>query len=171
MSPSYVSLVERGLVNPSVASIKKIAAVLEASVGSLVDGPEHIPTGVEAVVRRDRRKRVLCPGSDIRFELLSPDVHRRLEPLWLTAPIGADSGECGYQHKGEECLVVVKGRIELWLGDEKHVLEQGDSIYFDSAIPHRWLNSGDEVAEAVWVNTSPTFSDERRGLVRPQNQT
>lgn len=156
-SPSYVSLLERGLVNPSVAAIKKIAAELELPVGSLMDGPEHIPTGVGAVVRRDRRKGVLYPGSDIRFELLSPDLNRRLEPLWLTVPVGADSGDYGYEHEGEECLVVIKGRIELWLGDEKHLLEQGDSIYFDSAIPHRWLNTGNEVAEAVWVITPPTF--------------
>lgn len=156
-SPSYVSLLERDLVNPSVAAVKKVAACLGVPVGSLMDGPEHSHSGVGGVVRRGRRKGIIYPGSDVRFELLAPDLNRKIEPLWLTAPVGADSGDYGYEHEGEECIVVVKGRIEIWVGDEKQELEAGDSIYFDSSIPHRWRNAGDDIAEAVWVITPPTF--------------
>lgn len=157
-SPSYVSLLERGMVNPSVAAIKKIAACLDVPVAALMNGPEYGPSsGHAGVVRHDRRKAIVYPGSEIRFELLSPDLNRKMEFLWLTVPIGAESGDDGYLHEGEECFVVIKGRIELWLGMERYVLEQGDSVYFDSSIPHRWLNIGDEVAEAVWVITPPTF--------------
>lgn len=156
-SPSYVSLLERGMVNPSVAAIKKIAACLDVSVASLMDGPEQMSSGIGAVVRRGRRKAIVYPGSDIRFDLLSPDLSRKMEFLWLTVPIGAESGDDGYVHEGEECFVVISGRIELWLGAERYILNEGDSVYFDSSIPHRWLNVGDEVAEAVWVITPPTF--------------
>lgn len=156
-SPSYVSLLERGMVNPSVAAIKKVAACLDVSVASLMDGPDQSATGSGAVVRRGNRKTIQYPGSDIRFELLSPDLHRKIEFLWLTVPVGAESGDDGYVHVGEECFVVLKGRIGLWLGQENYELEQGDSVYFDSSIPHRWRNISDEEAEAIWVITPPTF--------------
>ena len=156
-SPSYVSLLERDMVNPSVAALKRVAASLGISVASLMDGPDQRSASNVMVVRSNRRKAILYPGSDIRFELLSPDLNRKIEFLWLTVPPGTESGEDGYWHEGEECLVVVKGELELWLEEEKYVLFQGDSVYFESHVPHRWRNSGEEEAVVVWAITPPTF--------------
>jgi transcriptional regulator with XRE-family HTH domain len=160
-SPSYLSLLERDMVNPSVAALKKIAGNLSIPVAHLMDGPERphpkAPGGSAVIVRKGFRKGIVYPGSDIRFDLLSPDLNRKLEFLWLTVPVGSASGDDGYEHEGEECFVVIKGQLELCLGEEKYQMTAGDSVYFDSSVPHRWSNVGEEEVEAVWVITPPTF--------------
>ena len=75
-SVSYVSQVERNRVAPSVAALKKLASALGMSVGQILaqDGPAS--SGAR-VVRPHERKSLSYPGSDIRYELLSPDLANR----------------------------------------------------------------------------------------------
>ena len=46
---------------------------------------------------------------------------------------------------------MISGRLGVTVGFEEHVLEPGDSISFESSIPHRLHNDGDEVVTAIWV--------------------
>jgi quercetin dioxygenase-like cupin family protein len=80
-----------------------------------------------------------------------------MEPhLFRVAP-SAGSGE-SYAHEGEEFLYVLQGCLEIDLaGGERHLLEQGDSFYFESSTQHRWRNPGRREARVLWVNTPPTF--------------
>jgi transcriptional regulator with XRE-family HTH domain len=156
-SVSYVSQVERNRVAPSVAALKKLASALGMSVGQILaqDGPAS--SGAR-VVRPHERKSLSYPGSDIRYELLSPDLaNRAMEVLMFRAPAGSTSGRETFTHDGEECFVLVKGRLRVWVGEEEHVLRQGDSLYFKSSVPHRWVNDAKQEAVAIWVNTPPTF--------------
>ena len=74
-----------------------------------------------------------------------------------TYPPGSDTGEEMLTHEGEESGVVVRGRIEVTVGGTKAVLEPGDAYYFDSTLPHRFRNPGDEDCEIVSANTPPSF--------------
>ena len=60
-------------------------------------------------------------------------------------------------HEGEEWGMVLKGRLKVWLGDEIYFLDEGDSIYFPSTIPHRLANVANEPTEYVWVNCPKSF--------------
>ena len=53
--------------------------------------------------------------------------------------------------------MVIKGAMEITLNDTKYVLRKGDSIYFNSSIPHFFKNIHKESTEALWVVTPPTF--------------
>jgi quercetin dioxygenase-like cupin family protein len=80
-----------------------------------------------------------------------------MEPLLLHLDEGADSGDSAYTHFGQEFVSVIKGSIEISLNKTKYVLKKGDSIYFNSSIPHAFRNISKEKAEVIWVDTPPTF--------------
>jgi transcriptional regulator with XRE-family HTH domain len=155
-SVSYLSQVERNLVAPSVAALMKIAAALGVSVGQIL-AQDQSRAGAK-LVRPHERKTLTYPGSDIRYELLSPDLtNRAMEVLMFRAPAGSSSGPETFTHDGEECYVLIKGRLRVWVGEDEHLMREGDSLYFKSSIRHRWANDGSKDALAIWVNTPPTF--------------
>lgn len=165
-SIGYISQVERDLANPSLGALKRIADAIGVRLPALFHEPVPVaedephngtPDEPATVVRSRRRKVLIYPGSNIRHELLSPDLQRKIEFLWATAPPGTGSGDEPYQHQGEEIGVVVKGWAECRVGNKTYVLEAGDSIYFASHLPHSWRNAGDEPLEIIWVSTPPTF--------------
>jgi transcriptional regulator with XRE-family HTH domain len=166
-SASYISQVERDLANPSIGAVNRMAAAIGIRMRAFfsngtgngecdepVAAPDKLPT---RIVRQDRRKRLTYPGSNVVFELLSPDLQHKLEIMSSSAPPGAEVGETPISHAGEECAVVLRGRMEVRVGDEVHIVEAGDSIYFDSAKPHNWKNTGGEDLQVIWVVTPPHF--------------
>ena len=80
-----------------------------------------------------------------------------LEILRTRAPPGTDSGNDRFSHRGEECVIILKGAMELRLGSRAYSLEAGDALYFDSIIPHSWKNTGEGDLEAMWVITPPHY--------------
>jgi mannose-6-phosphate isomerase-like protein (cupin superfamily) len=109
-----------------------------------------------AVLRKGQRKRVSFPQSSISYELLTPDLRRRASLLWLAAEPEAESG-IALTHEGEDVVVVLKGRLNVEVGGTWYELAAGDSIYFNSELPHRWCNRGKVTAEAIWVSAPPSF--------------
>jgi quercetin dioxygenase-like cupin family protein len=80
-----------------------------------------------------------------------------MEPLLAEMDAYATSGDAAYRHFGQEFVFVLKGTIEIDLNKTKYTLKKGDSIYFNSSIPHAFRNLGKLKAEALWVITPPTF--------------
>ncbi len=157
LSISFLSQVERDLLTPSVSALKRIADVLDIPAGSLMFGAESRKGGVGiGLVRHDSRKRVVFPDSRIEYEMLTPDLRRRMSVLWLKAPPHAESGPV-FSHNGEDAVIVLKGRLKVEIGEVWYDLARGDSLYFNSELPHRWRNSSDSVAEVIWVSTPPSF--------------
>ncbi|MCL4532364.1 MAG: cupin domain-containing protein [Actinobacteria bacterium] len=165
MSPSYISQVERGLLFPSVGSLQKIASALGLHVADFFqDGnaadresrSESLDPGPR-IVKRDSRKGLTYAGSNMIYQLLSPDLKGNIELLLIKAPSGGDSGETDFVHEGEECGFVLSGRMTYTVAGKTVVLDAGDSIYFKSSLPHRWSNSGPEELVAVWAISPPSF--------------
>lgn len=158
LSIGYLSQVERAILTPSVSALKRIADVLRIPAGTLMfeAAGKTFPNAAVAVVRRTARKRIAFPDSRIEYEMLTPDLKRRASLLWVTAPPGAESGPA-FTHDGEDGVVVLKGRLMVEVAGTRHELAAGDSIYFNSAIPHRWKNEGKETVQAIWMSTPPSF--------------
>jgi transcriptional regulator with XRE-family HTH domain len=164
-SRSYVSQVERGTANPSLSALSRIAVAVDLEVSDLfsVDGTESSTTSQAAgsttateVVRHDHRKELIHPSSHLRYELLCPDLQHSLQVHKTTAPVGVRITE-HISHPGEELGVVLRGKIEITVGDETFTLETGDSIRFDGNKPHLWTNVGEEELEMMWIITPPHF--------------
>jgi quercetin dioxygenase-like cupin family protein len=73
-----------------------------------------------------------------------------MEPFLVTVPPKDENELVWNEHGGQEFIYILKGRLEIWLDQRRHELEPGDSIYFDSKIPHA-LRGLDE-AEAVFLD-------------------
>jgi transcriptional regulator with XRE-family HTH domain len=162
VSTSFVSQVERGVANPTLATLKSLTEALGSSVGALLEeeqigGELTKPTDDVAILRAGQRRRIVYPGSLIANELLSPSLQRKMEIIWVEAPSGANSGGHPHMHEGEECGVVISGKMSFRVGDTDCILGPQDSIYFSSHLPHQWESVGDEPLIAIWIITPPTF--------------
>jgi|SoiMethySBSTD1v2_1073268.scaffolds.fasta_scaffold94203_2 transcriptional regulator with XRE-family HTH domain len=155
-SISYLSQIERSLLTPSIATLRRIADALGIPAGQLMLKDGGYANSPVAVVRRNERKQLAFPGSKVHYELLTPDMRRRASLLWVEAPPGSESGPL-FSHEGEDGVVVLTGTIEVEIGGVWHRLGAGDSIYFNAKISHRWRNGGSGPAQAIWLSTPPSF--------------
>jgi len=148
---SFLSSVERGVAYPSLLVLRSIAAALEVPVFLLFTAPEA--NGI--VVRKGSRKVIRPPGAPVSYELVSPDLKRKIEMIIVRLKPGLDSAAMA--HEGEECALVLSGRVAITVGDVEYELDEGDSIYYDSGLPHKARAVGDEPAEIVSAITPPNF--------------
>jgi len=154
-SRSFLSQVEQGKTLPSLTTLKTIADALDVTVGSLIDEPSH---NRSPVIRSADRPRIAHLQAGMTIEALTDrDIHKVMQPVLFKLQPGATSGNEGYAHQGQEFGFVVKGTLQVEVGGVEYQLEEGDSIYYDCSRAHRFWNSGDEEALAVWVVTPPTF--------------
>ena len=174
LSKSFLSQVERGLAQPSVSSLKKIAREFGISVVDLFTGEndhqnrlglfppvsKNGPKFAEdfQVVRANRRKSLRLPGSKVSYDLLTPDLNRQLEVMYMRIDPGEHSGEEPLVDlPGEKFALVLKGTLEVRVGEEIQHIQTGDSIYFPAHLPHSWRGMGNEAIEVIWVLTPPRF--------------
>jgi transcriptional regulator with XRE-family HTH domain len=154
LSESFLSQVERGRSNASIASLRRIADALGVSVADLFEpaGPPR-----PRVLRRDDRP-ALTFGVLGRKLLLTPKPLQNLEVFVGELDPGGSTGTEPYTHgDSEELCVVLSGTVELELGGEIHELDEGDSIDYRSSTPHRISNVGDDVAEVMWIISPPSY--------------
>jgi len=154
LSESFLSQVERGRSNASVASLRRIADALRVSVSDLFE-PNGPPQ--PRVLRRDDRP-ALSFGIFGRKLLLTPRPLHNLEVFVGELDPGGSTGAEPYSHgDSEELFVVLNGTVQLELGGELHELEPGDSIDYRSSTPHRISNIGTELAEVMWIISPPSY--------------
>ncbi|MDQ6669765.1 MAG: MerR family transcriptional regulator [Chloroflexota bacterium] len=152
LSASFISLIERGLANPSVAALQKLTAGYGTSIAELMGA---LVNADEKLVRPTTRKILeVTPG--VKLEQLSFG-NRQMEIHVFTVLPGAGSAQ-EYQHVGEEFIFMLAGSLEVWLDAvERYVLEVGDLLYFASSQSHRWTNIGEQPAVFLGVNSPSTF--------------
>jgi quercetin dioxygenase-like cupin family protein len=148
---SFLSSVERGVAYPSILVLRSIAAALEVPVFLLFTAPES--NGI--VVRKEARKVIQPPDGSLSYELVSPDLRRKIEMIIVRLKPGVDGSALA--HEGEECALVLHGRVVITVGDVDYELNPGDSIYYDSGLPHKARALGEEQAEIVSAITPPNF--------------
>jgi transcriptional regulator with XRE-family HTH domain len=166
VSKSQLSQIERNVSVPTVTKLQKIAETLDIKLSDLL--PENGDSSNEAhsvnnkenskrisVVRKGERKKMVMPWGAM-YEMLCPDLQHKIEFIYLHYPAGTTAKE-QYTHDGEECGVVLEGTFKGTFGAKEVILEPGDSIYYDSTIPHYWETVGDTDVRAIWAITPPSF--------------
>jgi DNA-binding transcriptional MerR regulator len=151
LSISFLSALERGHANPSIATLQRLAELYKTNVLSMFGAQDK----VQRLVRSADRK-ILRPQPGVQMELLAVGKAQMEPHLFRIAP-GATSGG-SYHHEGEEFIHVLQGSLEVWLDEVvRYVLAAGDTLYFESTHAHRWKSLSDEETILLWVNTPPTF--------------
>jgi transcriptional regulator with XRE-family HTH domain len=165
LSTGVLSQAERDISTPTVTTLQKISKAFGITLsslfsdnglpndGGLLNGRDNQNSEFVAVVRKKQRKKILMPWG-ATMEMLCPDLQHKIEFFYLVYPPGTKVGEI-YSHEGEECGHILEGTFKGVVGDKEIVLEAGDSVYYDSSIPHRWEAIGDKEVRAIWVITPP----------------
>lgn len=149
-----ISLIEQNRVSPSISSLRKVLAGIPMSLG------DFFTTDFSSTTKVFYGKDELTNLGDRDVQLRLVAANRRDRALSVMREIyapGADTGDEMLSHEGEEGGVVVRGRIEITVGGSRRVLGPGEAYYFDSSVPHRFRNLGDEACEIVSANSPPTF--------------
>ena len=181
VSPSLIGQIERGQSQPSVATLFALAESLDVPVDAFFvrDDPleerpeperkpsvlagleifgeesppnfgEESPPSQRYVVRGEARSAISIDGGVV-WERLTPDNLPHVDFLELAFQPGAESHRELYRHPGTEMVLVLTGELDIYVGFERYELDAGDSMYFPSALPHRYVNPTDEVARVVKV--------------------
>jgi transcriptional regulator with XRE-family HTH domain len=169
VSPSLVSQIETGKTQPSVRTLYAIVNELGVSFDELFAPPggharrATVPRPAEAEgtqasqgygrLQRADDRAVIDLGSGVRWERLTTWNDPDLEFLYAIYEAGGSSSPDGslMRHHGREFGIVLTGELGVKVGFEDYVLGPGDSIAFDSSIPHRLHNDGHEVVTAIWI--------------------
>lgn len=134
---------EKGELPPSLAPLIKITRALGVRLGTLMDddeslGPAYIDQDQMQEVTRMRSLETNSDAGDLQyFSLAAGRPSRHMDPFVITI---TPSGEVDHKlvgHEGEEWLYGMEGEIEIEYGKELYVLHPGESIYYDSIVPHQ----------------------------------
>lgn len=169
VSPSHVSQVERGLASFSVRALYNVAgelgmsmdslfgdtpveeAAADAKVGRRAEGPD--PLADKGIVLRSEDRPTLPLAGGTRWERLTPRQESGaefIEVVYPPAEEGASRSIDFIQHSSREYGIVISGALTVQVGFETAVLHAGDSLAFDSVVPHRFWNETDHEVRAVW---------------------
>lgn len=156
LSASFLSQIEQGKASPSIENLKKIATSLDVRVSYLIED-EEVKKNSD-LIRKEDRKFVESIDSNTTLSLLtSSNIEKSMEPILYEIGPGGESGRSFYTHHGEEFIFILEGSLDIYIDEEVHTLYEGDSFYFKSTQRHRFKNSTDRKARAIWVVNPPTF--------------
>ncbi|MBO9521363.1 MAG: helix-turn-helix transcriptional regulator [Nocardioidaceae bacterium] len=154
VSGGLISQLERGIGNPSFNTLLRLSRALDLPISGLFQGVEYEPARM--VVRKDERRQLTITSDGVKHEILTPDMYRKIGLVRSVIPAGYDSTDSPMSHQGEEVFLVIKGTLEVVVGGQTFRLATGDSITFDSTIPHAVNNPSSRVAELLGCSTPPT---------------
>jgi transcriptional regulator with XRE-family HTH domain len=154
LSPAMLSKLERGKLFPTLPTLLRIAMVFGVGLDFFFadERKRHV---VSIVRKQERLKFPENPGSSViayNFESLDFKAsERKLNAFYAEfEPVPADKVR-PHQHPGVELLYLISGRLELHISSDMHLLEEGDAIYFDSAVRHSYRRLGKNRCSAVIV--------------------
>jgi transcriptional regulator with XRE-family HTH domain len=176
VSPSLVSQIENGKSRPSVSTLYTFARLLNVPVDELFDAEEQVlaelpaaqaggaggydPANVWHPSEYATRISVIHPAhraqlhmaAGVAWERLAATPERDVNFMKITYAPGAGSNEGAERqlHEGYEYGYVLTGTLEVTVGNEVFVLHEGESLGFDSSIPHRFRNIGDTDFQGIW---------------------
>ena len=154
LSAAMLSKVERGKLFPTLPTLLRIALVF--SVGLEYFFSDDQKRHVIGIVRSAERKRFpeRADGRDISFYFESLDfaaVERKLNAYYAEFQPLQPGKPRPHQHPGVEFLSLLRGKLELCIGAQAHLLESGDSIYFDASRPHSYRRVGQKPCSAIVI--------------------
>ena len=149
-----ISQIESGSTQPSVALLKKILAGIDVNLGFFFSF--ELKNEDNFFFPRSEMRDLGSPG--VSYLLVAGERrNRKLQMLIEEYGVGADSGRGELSHEGEECAVVIEGRLEVTVDGQSRILGPGDAYYFSSILPHRFRNAGDEVCKVISACTPSSF--------------
>lgn len=158
---SVIEQLESGDIPPGLAPLVKITRALGVRLGTLLDDAENVGpvvtrAGEASSVARFRGSGTGGEAGSLDFASLALDkAARHMEPFLIDVHPG--TGEISLSsHEGEEFIYVLEGTLEIEYGKDIHTLKPGDSIYYDSIVPHEVRAQSPSSAKILAVVYAPS---------------
>ena len=149
-----ISQIEAGRLNPTVSMLKKVLDGFPISMS------EFFGEGLEVVNRIFFRADELTEIADggVSFRQVGANLnHKAIQLIKECYQPGAGTGKHAITHEGEECGIILNGRLEVTVVDQSSILRAGDAYYFKSNQPHHFRNVGSEPCELISACSPPSF--------------
>lgn len=153
LSKSLISQVERGKVVPSVVNVVKIADALGCTIAEFFNDEDS----VFSIKHPGNRNEVFVDDGRKKYEFLAPIHGRQIEYMKITLNNSSNPDNQLVTHEGEEAGYILEGSMVLNLDGVRHVLKEGDSIYFSSSTPHMYESYDQEECVSIWAMTPPSW--------------
>lgn len=148
-SVDYISSVENGKIRPPVATILRLSRALEIDSGVLLKKELDEANKKRAEDFKQRTE-------SYSYQVLTPEAaHKHLKAFRVFVEPVSDHKSVSYQHEGEEFIYVLKGQVEVTVGENKAILNEHESLHFNSSIVHKLRNLSKEKAETIVVLFTP----------------
>ena len=151
LTKGYISKIEKSDTAPPLSTLSKIASALNTDITTLTAQKLELPTDIDlCIVRKgDGQKISSASLQGYHYEALAHKKKgKNMEPFLL---MPAFEEEAVFMHEGEEFMYMLEGVHEFIYKDNKYLLKEGDSIYFDSRIPHTGRSIGKKRAKILAV--------------------
>ena len=149
-SQRYLKEIEEGIAIPPVSAVIQIAKALSVDSGSFLSAEEQ-----EASQRR-RRESFFKRTQAYSYKTLTPDAEQKhMKAFLVTIDPKQDHKMVEYRHEGEEFIYVLKGNIEVRVGENQNLIKKGETLHFDSGITHKLRNLSNEEAKLLVVIYTP----------------
>ena len=149
-SQRYLKEIEEGKVIPPVAAVIQISKALSIDSGSFLSAEEQ-----EALVKR-RRESFFKRTQAYSYKTLTPDAEtKHMKAFLVTIDPKQDHKMVEYRHEGEEFIYVLKGQVEVIVGENRNLLKKNETLHFDSNIAHKLRNLSDDKAKLLVVLYTP----------------
>ena len=161
---------EEGTLDLSFAFIYRCALAFKVGVTDIIEGKSSTLKNYTVTKRGEGQKIEQAHGMTY-YNLASAFKNRVSEPLYVKCVYDAEAEQKDIvltTHKGQECDIILKGTLAIQIGSHKEILKEGDSIYFDSSIPHGMIALGGEDCEfyAIVLNGDDTESKEEKQSIK-----
>ena len=149
-----ISQVEAGKLNPTVSMLKKILDGIPMGMGEFFadDGASR-----DRIFFRANELVEIADGGISYRQVGANLADRAIQLLSERYEPGAGTGKHALTHDGEECGIILAGRLEVTVGEETAILSKGDAYYFSSSQPHYFRNVGNTACEVITACTPPSF--------------
>jgi transcriptional regulator with XRE-family HTH domain len=146
-SIASIKKIEDGSEIPPVGTLLQISRALDIDSGDLLKDQQAREQRADAYAKRTQNYAytTLTPGAE----------HKHLKAFRIMIKALQEHKGVGYQHEGEEFVYVIKGRIEVTVGEHVNLLNEGDSLHFNSGVQHHMRNALDQDAELLVVVYHP----------------
>lgn len=149
-----ISQIEAGKLNPTVSMLKKVLDGVPISMSEFF--ADDADFAERLFFRADELTEIADGG--VSYRQVGANLHNKaIQLLKECYQPGAGTGRHAITHEGEECGIVLSGRLEVTVADQVAVLAQGDAYYFRSDQPHQFRNAGNDVCELITACTPPSF--------------
>lgn len=147
-----ISQIESGTMNPTVGMLKKVLDGIPISLSEFFS--EHFD--VEEKVFFAAHELVEIGEGGISYRQVGANLRNKaIQLLHECYEPGVSTGKHSITHAGEECGIILKGKLEVTVGERSKILKPGDAYYFDSTKPHYFKNVGREPCELISACTPP----------------